>query len=343
MGNTNDSASDTASHTDENRAAGKQQAPSPKGGDAGKPTIAASSVSPEPKSARGSKPAIDASSSAPAPKQGGVENPTYRDAKDYVNRYFRRQAELSDLFWKAANAGFEAFKITTSVEYNKTNSLAFELFEAAIASVSGGQAVLAILEQVKTGEHIKRLLEAVEKAKHWTERAAGVKEGVEKTKAIGENKEAETAAQESGNFKIETAKSLVDLSADSMLARWANEDKVNEMIGGLKFADASRDVDKLVEDALGPMPDAKMIEAVKEQATDQYEYKLYYQYYAKGGIGLLVINIDDDAQSATEIIEHVPDKVLSRISELGHMDDFQRGVKAVNKEERHQRYRGSKF
>ncbi len=315
------------------------RAPAPKGSAGGKPTT---SATPLPKGQKGTKPTID-NGAAPAPKQPRTPNPTYANATQFVTQYFRREAELSDLFWKAASAGFEAFKIRTSVEYNKTSSLAFQLFEAAIGAVNGGQAILSILEQVKTGEHIKKLVEQVEKIKKWTERAGAVKEGVEKARTISEAAESESEAQESGDFKIETVNSLVELSADSMIARWGSEDRVNDLLRGVEYADPSQDLEKVVAQALGAMPNAKMVEAIKEDASKNFEYRLYHQYYAESAKAVLVLNVDDDDQSTTFAIEHVPDKVLERIFELGFMDDFKRGVGASHTETRHQRWRGSKF
>src|SRR6185437_4578402 len=86
------------------------RAPAPKGSSEGKPPGQATNAAPAPKGEKGAKPTIE-NGAAPAPKQPRTPNPTYANATQFVSQYFRREAELSDLFWKAASAGFEAFKV----------------------------------------------------------------------------------------------------------------------------------------------------------------------------------------------------------------------------------------
>src|SRR6185312_15048601 len=71
-----------------------ERAPAPKGGAGDKPTI---NASPVPKGQKGAKPTVE-HGGTPAPKQPPVQNPTYGHASQFVNQYFRREAELSDLF-----------------------------------------------------------------------------------------------------------------------------------------------------------------------------------------------------------------------------------------------------
>ena len=182
--------------------------------------------------------------------------------------FFQRQADVAAVTGRAAETGFERFKVRTSDEYNRTGATASQLFALALSVAPGGAALLGVLTAIKSGEKIRKLAEAVEKIAAGTEKAKALNEAREKADVLAESSAKTTA--------------------------------------------------------------------------DEFEYLLYYPYYAESGKPINVVYIRDDEkadpmQSARDggVIEGVPDAMLSRITELGKLDDFSKGVAAFHTVQRH--------
>jgi hypothetical protein len=317
-----------------------ERAPTPKQPADGKPATGVLGSAPRPKSGVSSDP-IPAQS-GPA-STGRLVNPTYSDAKSTIDEYFRREGEAAEQFWKAADAGFTAFNTYSSKKYNQQSSTAFQLFEAAIGTVGTASAVLGILKAIATGERVAKLVDTAEKAQKWNERAAGIKEGIEKTKAIPEAREAESEAREHGNFEVEHINSLVELSAKNLKSRWTAENKIRAALAAAKYADASVDLAAMVESAIGHMPQPEDIDAIQDTVSQRFEYSLYYEYFVESGKAILEVDIDDDDGSTKSGIRGVPKAVVDRVVSLGQFDDFKSGAAAFHKEVKHLRSHGTKL
>jgi hypothetical protein len=317
-----------------------EQAPAPKQAADGKPTIGAPGIAPRPKSSASSD---STAAQVGTAATGRLENPTYADARSTIDEYFRREGEAAEQFWKAANAGFTAFNTYSSKSYNQTSSTAFQLFEAAIGTVGATSAVLGILKAITTGERVAKLVETAEKAKTWAERSGGIKEGIEKAKAIPETRESETEAKEHGNFEVEHINSLVELSAANLKSRWTAENKIRAALAAVKYSDASVDLSAMVESAIGHMPQPEDIDAIQDAVSQRFEYSLYYEYFVESGKAILEVDIDDDDGSTKSGIRGVPEAVIDRVMSLGQFDDFKQGAAAFHKEVRHLRSHGTKI
>jgi len=58
----------------------------------------------------------------------------------------------------AARAGFEAFRIRTSADYNKSSSLAMVLFEVALSALPAASGLLNVFKELTSGKKRTALL-----------------------------------------------------------------------------------------------------------------------------------------------------------------------------------------
>ena len=292
-----------------------------------------------------------------------VPNPTYVDALHLLEQHFRREAEIAGLFGRAANDGFEAFKIRSSTEYNKSSSRALQLFEIALTAIPAGGAVLGVMTELTTGakkaalvarlgktakgaervgsaiESIHKTHETVEKAANGAEEVKKVYEAGEKIHAPGEAGEAKSEAKERGDFQIETIHNLTELQVDSLEARWGKEDLA---FGLLRAAEYSVGVDlvKDVDAALYKLPDPGSLKEPLRQAADNFELQLYLDYYVEAGKATYE-TIDTDDQVRHEF-HGIPSAVVGRFDELGKKDLLLSHPKLHRKQTRRE-WHGSKF
>jgi hypothetical protein len=306
---------------------------------------------PEPKGSDGSKPRGRQPDAKPRPKQLGATfddvrpqmNPTYVDAVASVERHFRREAEICGLLDRAANNGFEAFRLRTSVEYNRSTAVALALFEAALALVPAGAAMLGVLKELTSGANamkiavkvaelggdarraenvIDRISQAQGVAKHLAEETKDVKlvkDAVEKVLVGHGTAEARTKAQATGDAQIEILHSLTELSADDMQARFSREDVVVGMLKLLETSAATNRLDKLVEETLGELPDGKGLGQAAVAAADEFEIKLYVQWYLDSGKTAKLVTYSNGTP-VSESWEGMPDAVRERFRALGKLD-----------------------
>jgi len=287
----------------------------------------------------GPSPSDLAYGSPPPAKALKVPNPTYIDGIHYAEEYFQQQADVAAVIGRAAETGFEKFKVRTSEEYNRSGATASELFSLALAIAPGGAAIRGVLQAVKTAEKIKKLAEAVEKVSATAEKVHAVSEVREKKAAISESREAQSEGKERGNFEMETADNLLEMALSSVRSRWSKQHEIDELLGRIEYSEPSIDIKGVVAQALGALPDYGALETAAKRTADEFEYLLYYQYYAESGTASNIIYIKDDLLANHDPvqgeIENVPGPVLARIGELGKAADFRRGVAAFNTEYRH--------
>jgi hypothetical protein len=295
--------------------------------------------------------AAKAHATSAAPKSAGAAhpevsakpmNPTYVDASLHVERYFRRQAEVASLLDLAARGGFEAFRARTSVEYNRSSSLAMVLFEAVISllpvtsglfnvfkELTSGKKRTALLTQIidkggdaiRADDRIKSLHKAAEHIEHAakvSEQVKLVKEGIEKVKTPHETTEARNAAQEKGNFEIATIKALTELAAQSMSARFDKEGEIVALLEFLENTPATTNLKDLVDTALGPLPQADSTSVVNK-VTDDFEIKLYVDWYVNSGKATRTISTRRGKVVSDEF-GGIPEAVLERFRVLDKMD-----------------------
>jgi hypothetical protein len=295
----------------------------------------ANAVSPAPKGDRQGKPSAGAASGAPAPKQNRVQNPTYIHAVHDVEKYFQQQADVAYVMGTAVQTGFELFKGRTSEEYNRAAPGLEQLFSLALSAVPAGQSILSVLKAIKTAEKLTKLAEATEKLSGLVEAVAPVKELHEKGAAIAETQEAKSAGHEHVNFEMEAAEGLLDLALDSVHKRWEKQADIDTLLDAVEFVDASIDLRGVMRQALGPIPTFGEVEAAAKRTTVEFEYLLYYQYYAENGIGVHVEYDRSDGSaglpgSNTDDITNVPPPVIERVKSLGKYDDFRKGIVAFH-------------
>ena len=141
---------------------------------------------------------------------------------------------------------------------------------------------------------------------------------------------------------METADSLLEMSLENVESRWSREDEVDRLLEKVEYVESSIDIKDIVAHALGPLPTYSGLESSAKRTADEFEYLLDYQFYAESGKAVNVVYIRDDEEAEPGqndrhggVIEGVPDAVLSRITELGKLDDFHSGVAAFHTERRH--------
>lgn len=282
--------------------------------------------------------------SQPAPEPGSarkVMNPTYLDARLALDKHFRREAEVAALMGKAANDGFEAFKIRSSAEYNKSGSIALALFQAALAAVPGAAELSAVFEELASGAmkaklfaeaaHTLRTTNAVANGAHRAhaalEHASKITEGIkhvaeagEKAHEVGEIGEDRTEARERGDFQIATIHSITELSAENLQQRWKAEDFVDALLGELEFSGDSLDLRAIVERSLEdhPLPEPATLKSALREVADEFELRLYVEYYANAE-RMTYVTVDTDGV-LTHHYEGLPDAVEQRFRKLGKFE-----------------------
>ncbi len=304
---------------------------------------------PSPKGDPGKKP-VPSNGAAPVPKAFEMPNPTYMDAKFYAEKYFRRQAETASFMHDAATTGFDTFKSNTDAAFERTDTLAGQLFELAIAtSSSAGFVVLAFMKTMRAGVKLTELQaqirEAAEATKETAEGINSVREAVEKGQAIPEASKSRSEATERADFMIEASNSILDMALESVKERWNKEDNVDTLLSAVEYAPPTVDLMRVVRRALPSMPEAADVVESSENTKSRFEYLLYYQYYAESGKATNVVYTTEDDDSKLDDaaakgerkvgdIENVPARVLERIQTFGKMNEFKQAVAAFNTQHR---------
>ncbi|HEY3802839.1 MAG TPA: hypothetical protein VGL61_09515 [Kofleriaceae bacterium] len=309
--------------------------------------LADSSLKPvAPKGDPGKKPVIEAQGQNPIPKGYKFPNPTFNSATRYATEYFEHQADVASIMGQAADAAFKKFQTRTSEEYNRQGVTPAQLFSAALSLAPAGAAILGALQALKTAEKLKRLAETVERVSRMTEKVSAVREAKEKSVAMSEASESQDEGQERGNFAMETADTLLEMALERVGQRWEKQQQLDVLMDAIEFVDPSIDLRKVIVDALGPLPTIAELKAAAKSTEDDFEYLLYYQYYAESGKATFVVESgieelsrksesdDNNGMRPNEFIENVPQPVLDRIDELHKTGDFAQGVKAFHTEMR---------
>jgi|HubBroStandDraft_6_1064221.scaffolds.fasta_scaffold104825_2 hypothetical protein len=311
-----------------------------------KPTPTADSTSKpvSPKGAAGTKPVIATPGQSPIPKGYKFTNPTFGSAQRYALEYFEHQADVAAIMGQAAATAFTRFQTRTSEEYNRQGVTPAQLFSAALTLAPAGGAIIAALTALKTAEKLHELAEIVERIKVTTERVSALNEAREKGGAPLETNESQNDGKERGNFMMETADSLLDMALDRVGQRWAKQKELDPLLDAIEFVDASIDLKQVIVQALGPLPTIEELKTAAKTTEDEFEYLLYYQYYAESGKATMVVesgieelahNVEPDENGhvkRNEHIEGVPQPVLDQIDKLRKMDDFAKGVRAFHSE-----------
>ena len=97
----------------------------------------------------------------PPPNVEKKENPTYTNARLYLDEWFAREAELAEKLYKAKHDGLENFNTYSSKEYNEHASLGLVLFELALTAIPAAAGLLAVLKELKVASASKDLLHAL--------------------------------------------------------------------------------------------------------------------------------------------------------------------------------------
>ena len=338
------------------------------------PDAAAPQRKPLPKGSDGSKAPAHQAGEKSRPKKSGVMfdalnppmNPTYVDAVASVERHFRREGEICGLLEKAANNGFEAFRIRTSVDYNRSTTTALVLFEAALALVPAGAAMLGVLKELTSGvnavkiatkvaqiggdaRRVQNVIDKAHKAQEFAEHLAKesegvkfVKEAAEKVLAGHEANESRTQAQETGDAQIEILHSLTELSADNMQARFSRESVVVGLLKLLETSNASNDLNKLVLETLGELPDGKGLGTAAAATSDEFEIKLYVDWYLESGKTSKLVTYSNGTK-VSEDWEGMPDAVRERFRVLGKMHLIEEHPKLKYAREDREHFVGNKM
>ena len=298
-------------------------------------------------------------------QEKAVMNPTYVDASALVERHFRREGEIAGLLDTAARNGFEAFKTRSSVEYNKSGSIAFALFEAALAAIPAAGALLSVFRELTSGakavaivtkvaqlggdaRRAQNIIDKLHKAQKFTkelgeqsEEVKLVKEAAEKTMARHEATETRTEAQESGEFQIETLHSLTDLSAKNMQTRFSREDVVVFMLKMLETSDASNDLNKLVKETIGDLPKADGLDEAVSQVSDEFEIQLYIQWYVDSKKTTKTETYSNGHHISTDW-DGMPIKVQQRFQALGKMGLLDSNPNVIHVRDEREHFAGNK-
>lgn len=217
-----------------------------------------------------------------------TDNPTFQDARDYVRTYFQRQKEIGALLVDMKDTGFRNFQVHSSEEYNKEESLAGVLFEAALAAVPAGGALLASYKKLAGGAKFSvDLAEKLHKVAEGTEAVIGVGEKVGKAgKAVAKVPEAaagESEARKLGDFQAEQITNLAELRVDNLVQRWTEEDLIIAALEAVRYAAPEQDLNAMVSSTIGPTPTAGGLKEAMLKAAEMFEIKLYIHYYVDGG------------------------------------------------------------
>jgi hypothetical protein len=149
----------------------------------------------------------------------------------------------------------------------------------------------------------EKLVEPVEKLK-----AAG--------KAVGEAKSHEVE-EEKGRveFQIATINSLSKLETSFVHHRLEAMNQFKDRLEALRDAPPSINLDYEVKNILGPKPPDAGLEQAMQLAQDQFELRLYEQYYVKSGRAYRQ-NEMYSGEILTWSLEGVPHKVKEKVREL---------------------------
>lgn len=258
---------------------------------------------------------------------GHTPNPSYLDARLYAAKFFRRHGELALLLSQACRDGLQSFSIRSSEQYNKSDSMGLMIFELALAAVPAAGALVQTLHELSTSEKLReltRLAHALKKVASASERAherigkiEGVTERVKKVTEVTEKAGAISEAGESkekGDFEMATVSSLSDLMSDSVAARWRSEDFTDEMLESLEYTDPAVDLKAMVVGVLGPLPSPDAVKGAVSQVSQEFELKLYLQYYVESGKTTYVVDEQDGARRVD--FEGIPRGVVRRFEEL---------------------------
>jgi hypothetical protein len=265
---------------------------------------------------------------ASAGKQhGGRTNGTFQDARDYVRTFFQRQKEIGALLVDMKDTGFRNFQIHSSEEYNKEDSLAAALFEAALAAAPGCSALLASYKGLAAGAKFStdladKLEKVLEKANAVIEKGEKVGKAAKAAGQIPEKASGESEARKLGDFQAEQITNLAELRVDNLVQRWTEEDLVMAALDAARNAPADDDLTSIVRGSLGPIPTANGLKSAMMQAAEGFEVHLYLHYYVDGGKiynSVRVNQIGDEYNRAYNV--GWPPGVEKRLKSLGRMPD----------------------
>lgn len=244
-------------------------------------------------------------------------NDSYASASQYVTDFFLAESWVEDLLVTMARDGFQLFKNYSSKEFNQEDSLLLGLFEIALAVIPAAGPLLGAFKELSTAKRSIQLAERlIEIDKELKEKI----EAAEKLKAVGK-KVGEVVSPESEaakgkiEFEISTINSLGDLNTTFVQNRLQTMGQLKARLDTLKNAPTSTNLDYEVRSILGPIPAATGLKEAMQHARDQFELRLYRQFYALSGRARRVI-IESYGEKLGEYIDDVPRKVLERVREL---------------------------
>jgi len=287
---------------------------------------------------------------APKPKLGSSAtrsessvstNPTYLDARLFLIEYFEREFEVAHELGVAAQRGFDAFKVRTSDEYNRHSSVAFALFEAALAAVPGGAVLFNAFRAVTRGQAAaKAASQIAKKAAEWAEAASKVSEAGKKIGESVKTAHENVEGSERGDFHLEVITDLAKLASDERGRRWQHDSVVKDAVRVFQNAPAEVDLVAFARQIVTPLPSAADLGALSQQASEEFELKLYLDYYVTSKKAALVTTDMDD--SIARELEGIPDAVTRRFVQLGRyqalLDD-----PALRRIKRHTHWTGRQF
>jgi len=151
---------------------------------------------------------------------------------------------------------------------------------------------------------------AIGKVEGAAERVKKVSEAAEKGHTISEAGE----GKEKGDFEMATISNLSDLMSDSVAVRWRNEDYIDEKLEQLEYVDPAIDLKENVEKVLGKLPSADAVKGAVREVAEEFELRLYVQYYVEPGKVTYVLDEQDGASRAE--FEGIPRAVVRRFMDL---------------------------
>ncbi len=312
-------------------------------------TSSSTSTSTSTSTSNATKPSVtgattSASVTAPTASQAGgtarPENKHFVEALLDVERYFRRQGELATALGLAAARGFEAFKIRSSAEFNRSSSSAMGLFLAALKLVPEGGELLAAFSEFSTATRFIAFAGGVQRlSKGVLEPMDKAVDAIEKTGAVGEKRSEASEGREAGEFQIETLKSLDQLTEASMAARWGREDLAISWLEALRYSDV--DLKDFGKKYLGPPPSGGDLAGNIHHAAEEFEIRLYVDYYVKNH-RVKRVTVDTEG-TFTHPFEGFPRAVEARFDELHRWGlVFEEGA-GLEQTERRQTWKGHTF
>jgi hypothetical protein len=253
---------------------------------------------------------------------GLVRNPTFDDARDHLRTWFQRQKELGELLVDMKETGFGNFKIYSGEAYNQSDSVAMELFAAALALVPAAGAALkawnALAKHAKfTAELTEKLAKVAEAAgtvietpKKLAEPVTGVAGAVKKSAGAVESK-AKAA------FEASVITSLADLRIDNLVQRWAEEDEAVAALEAARYVPPNVDLLAIVRADLGPVPSASGLREAMQTAARSFENLLYLRFYVDSGRGYRWRRVNQIGDQYGSGIGGIPEGVLERLGSGG--------------------------